>query len=253
MKAFYEDMERTDILERKLSQKHSGSGKSFWSRRSFRRSTTAPPVHPTPSDIPRNTSNVDLQGQSEGSFNDDHHSVAPQLNSSRSVLSETGEREAWFDSDAWARVPIPGVKAHYKLHNPLGPRWYRNHHLIPPHQTRPGARPPTFFSPSFPAIGTSSSPDHDDGGPSRTPSHSPLPTPTSSQTRVQDGGKGRSRKISQTDAVDLLDVTDPWGTNWHHQSPYEIIQPSDVCRVTFFKLPANPIYFRIQIGVGGLA
>ena len=60
-------------------------------------------------------------------------------------------------------------------------------------------------------------------GPSRTPSGSPLPTPTSSQTRIHDI-RGRTRKISQTahDGVDLLDGTDPWGTNWHHQSPYDV-------------------------------
>ncbi|KAJ4485916.1 hypothetical protein J3R30DRAFT_3442855 [Lentinula aciculospora] len=95
---------------------------------------------------------------------------------------------------------------------------------------RPGARPPSIFSPSFPAMGTSSMPERlDDAprlpGPSRTPSHSPLPTPSSSQTRVADLGiKPRSRKISQSahDNVDLLDVSDPWGTNWHHESPYDI-------------------------------
>ncbi|CAL1695181.1 unnamed protein product [Somion occarium] len=60
-------------------------------------------------------------------------------------------------------------------------------------------------------------------GPSRTPSGSPLPTPTSSQTRIHDI-RVRTRKVSQTahDDVDMLDVTDPWGANWHHQSPYDL-------------------------------
>jgi hypothetical protein len=75
-------------------------------------------------------------------------------------------------------------------------------------------------------MGTSSTPEHmvemAHPDPRRTSSHSPLPTPTSSDTRVADGGR-RSRKTSQTtpDNIDLLDVTDPWGTNWHHQSPYD--------------------------------
>ncbi|KIP12547.1 hypothetical protein PHLGIDRAFT_124072 [Phlebiopsis gigantea 11061_1 CR5-6] len=59
--------------------------------------------------------------------------------------------------------------------------------------------------------------------PTRTPSSSPLPTPTSSQVRIHDV-RVRTRKISQTahDNVDMLDHTDPWGTNWHHQSPYDV-------------------------------
>ncbi len=60
--------------------------------------------------------------------------------------------------------------------------------------------------------------------PSRTPSGSPLPTPNSSQTRIPDpSGKVRTRKLSNTtpDNVDLLDGSDPYGTNWHHESPYD--------------------------------
>lgn len=154
--------------------------------------------------------------------------------------------------DSWASVPRPTLRAHYKLHNPLGPRWYRNHHLIPPSHFKPSMRPPTFFSPSFPPIGTASHdyPD-DDEDPSGSPS--PLPTPESSQTRVQDGSKPRSRKTSQTapDAIDMLDLSDPWGQNWHHQSPYEFGQATtfasfdttDVsfwCCNGFHKVHSNP-------------
>ena len=59
--------------------------------------------------------------------------------------------------------------------------------------------------------------------PSRTPSGTPLPTPSSSETRIPDlSGKGRTRKISNVaDNVDLLDASDPYGTNWHHESPYD--------------------------------
>jgi hypothetical protein len=66
--------------------------------------------------------------------------------------------------------------------------------------------------------------DHSEPGPSRMPSHSTLTTPSSSQTRVAEGQKPRSRKTS--DNVDLMDVTDPWGTSWHHTSPYDIGLPA---------------------------
>lgn len=59
---------------------------------------------------------------------------------------------------------------------------------------------------------------------SHSPSGSPLPTPSSSQTRIVDpSGKVRTRKLSNTahDNVDLLDGSDPYGTNWHHESPYD--------------------------------
>lgn len=58
-------------------------------------------------------------------------------------------------------------------------------------------------------------------GPSGSPSGTPLPTPSSSQVRIPDPSvKPRSRKTSQ-DNVDLMDVSDPWGTRWHHESPYD--------------------------------
>ncbi|KAJ3552895.1 hypothetical protein NM688_g3911 [Phlebia brevispora] len=60
--------------------------------------------------------------------------------------------------------------------------------------------------------------------PSRTPSGSPLPTPNSSQIRLHDG-KGRPRKLSQNgqdSASSVLDEMDPWGSNWHNRSPYDL-------------------------------
>jgi len=139
------------------------------------------------------------------------------------------ELPSWYHKDVWASVPLPASRMKYKLHNPIGPRWYKNHHLIPLSQTRPAARPPTVFSTSFPPITASTSQERLEDPTilpgSRTPSNSPLPTPASSQTRVVDpNGKPRSRKTSETahDTVDLMDVTDPWGTNWHHSSPYDV-------------------------------
>lgn len=206
-------------MDRNLSkQKSNPAASSSWSR-SLKRSPTAPSVQSPTIESSRNLSS----GASEEKQRTDRSQQYPRVKSSVSANSDIRNSTV---KDTWSAAPLPNFKVRYNLHNPLGPRWYKNHHLIPPSQIRPSMRPPTFFSPSFPPISTSSMPEHseDAAGTSGTPSHSPLPTPDSSQTRVADGGKPRSRKTSQTtpDNVDLLDVTDPWGTNWHHQSPYDV-------------------------------
>ncbi|KAI9060546.1 hypothetical protein FKP32DRAFT_1577620 [Trametes sanguinea] len=135
------------------------------------------------------------------------------------------ELPSWYHREVEsATASAAQFRARYPIHNPVGPRWYRNHHLLPP--TKDG-RPPSVFSPSFPPMASAPERAQDPSrmaGPSRTPSGSPLPTPTSSQIRIQEPPKPRSRKVSQTahDNVDMMDGTDPWGTNWHHQSPYDI-------------------------------
>ena len=127
-----------------------------------------------------------------------------------------------------ATLSLIQFRARHPIHNPLGPRWYKNHHIFPP-RAKGDQRPPSLFSSSFPPMATSSHTQSQDStwapGPSRTPSGSPLPTPNSSQTRINDPQvKVRSRKTSQTahDEVDLMDGTDPWGQQWHHQSPYDV-------------------------------
>ncbi|KAF4623135.1 hypothetical protein D9613_002162 [Agrocybe pediades] len=237
LQAFYEDAERTDLLERKLSKRNSHSGASIWSRKSIKRSTLTPAVRSSDADLPRVPSGSNLQDgdniygtmspSSQGARSD-----LPRLTTSRSVIGTRRDSPGGEENDAWTGVPLPALKVKYPLHNPLGPRWYKNHHLIPPSQKKPSMRPPTFFSTSFPPMHTSSSPEHveDVAESSNAASRSPIPTPASSQTRVGETGKPRSRKTSQTapDTVDLLDVTDPWGTNWHHQSPYDIGQTTTV-------------------------
>lgn len=223
LKAFYEDVERREMMERKLSKRKSNPSSSNLSR-SLKRFPTAPPVQ-SPIELTRNPSSGARheKGGGEEKQQTDRSQQFPRLKSSVSVNAGVTNSVV---KDTWTAVPLPTFKVKYHLHDPLGPRWYKNHHLIPPSQTRPSMRPPTFFSSSFPPISTSSMPEHSENaaGASGTPSQSPLPTPDSSQTRVADGGKPRSRKTSQTtpDNVDLLDVTDPWGTNWHHQSPYDV-------------------------------
>ena len=80
------------------------------------------------------------------------------MNSPRSTILESmKELPFWYHKDVWAGVPLPASRMKYKLHNPIGPCWYKSHHLIPLSQTRPTARPPTVFSSSFPPITASTS------------------------------------------------------------------------------------------------
>lgn len=220
-KAFYEDVERKEMMERKLSKRKSNPGS-----KSLKRSPTAPSVQSPPIELTRDLpigARHEKGGEEEEKQQTENSQQFPRLKSSVSANAGVTNSKV---KDTWTAVPLPTFKVKYHLHNPLGPRWYRNHHLIPPSQMRPSLRPPTFFSSSFPPISSSSMPEHSElaAEASGAPSQSPLPTPNSSQTRVVDGSKPRSRKTSQTtpDNVDLLDVTDPYGTNWHHQSPYDV-------------------------------
>lgn len=129
-------------------------------------------------------------------------------------------------------------RAKYNLYNPVGPRFYQNVHLIPSHHRSP---PSDSFSTSFPPIRTAigARAGHTaDSGLTRTPSGSPIPTPNGSQTRLGTDGQ-RTRKVSQTahDNVDMLDRSSPYPTNWHHDSPYDVIglsgppPPQDMVRL----------------------
>lgn len=244
-------MLRNESFERHLTKRKSdGSATtSLWKRHSFKRSTTAPsfpvpgpsfhqqhqlpqqppqPQQPLldnylPTDTTRHAQGTEMRKFDEQKEKHDCNSIVPDNN-----------LPGWYNKDIWASVPPPMYRAVYRIHNPVGPRWYKNYHLIPPSRLRPAARPPSFFSPSFPHMGTTSMPERSLdssrlAGPSRTPSGSPLPTPSSSQTRVVDGAhKPRSRKPSLTTPDGLeLDIADPWGTTWHHSSPYDFgISPS---------------------------
>ncbi|KAM6498484.1 hypothetical protein JOM56_006432 [Amanita muscaria] len=238
LQAFYE-IQRRESQQKRLTKRKSGGPTALWARKSLKRSPTAPsapyvtgsspPSQPTPSpqhfrslsqDTARHAQHFDKEKL------EDQKETFSQMNHSASVVPDN-DMPAWYNKDVWASVPSPVYKASYRLHNPVGPRWYRNWHLIPPSQLRPAARPPSVFSPSFPPMGTTSMPerslDSRMAGPSRTPSNSPLPTPSSSQTRVADAAqKPRSRKPSLTtpDGIEL-DITDPWGATWHNSSPYD--------------------------------
>ncbi|THH18565.1 hypothetical protein EW146_g2449 [Bondarzewia mesenterica] len=143
----------------------------------------------------------------------------------RSIIPDALDQlPSWYNKEGEVMsASAHQFRARYPIHNPGGPRSYKNHHLYPPSSNRP----PSVFSPAFPPMAAESA--QEPGwmpAPSRSPSGSPLPTPSSSQSRIQiqePAGK-RTRKLSNAahDNVDLLDVSDPWGTNWHHQSPYDV-------------------------------
>jgi hypothetical protein len=225
-----------DKNERKLVR-----GESRWKRKSLRRAETDTSA---PSDKRKSTA-ADARsekGKSRAVTDEEAQDTPGPLmmhtNWSASQVSisvvpdRLQELPAWYNRElertAMATLQF---RKRYPIHNPVGPRIYRNHHIIPP-QRRQGSRPSSTFSPHFPPISASTG-DHpmhtvSMPGPSRTPSGSPLPTPSSSQVQVNQvglGGKPRTRKVSQGsphDNVDLMDVSDPWGTNWHHQSPYDV-------------------------------
>ncbi|KAG9314198.1 hypothetical protein JVU11DRAFT_4984 [Chiua virens] len=123
---------------------------------------------------------------------------------SRSIIPDPlGELPAWFKKETdMAAANISTFRIKYPLHNSNGPRWYKNHHLLPPSAFNP---PSSFFSPAFPPMAPSVHSLHDRSedsgrlpGPSRSPSSTPLPTPSSSQVRIPDPGvKPRSRKTSR--------------------------------------------------------
>lgn len=214
-------------MEKKRADRKLVRGGSLWGRKNPSNSSGTKPQADTTDRVqyvqspydalprPDNQSRVSL-GQGE----DSAPSIIPDV-SPEGAAWQTQELES-------AALSVIQFRARHPIHNPLGPRWYKNHHILPP-KAKGDNRPPSLFSSSFPPMAASLHTQSQDStwgpGPSRTPSGSPLPTPSSSQTRITDPQvKVRSRKTSQTahDEVDLMDVTDPWGQQWHHQSPYDV-------------------------------
>ncbi|KAF7303287.1 Apolipoprotein n-acyltransferase [Mycena kentingensis (nom. inval.)] len=226
---FEEEAQRGD-LERKLSKRKSNAGTSLFSRKSSKRASampqspkSAPPVpgplkRPAASLGSASATSLARPPPSISEHGSEWSDSAMSLPLSRSIIPETlKELPAWYrDSQHFT--------TRYTMHNPVGPKWYKNHHLVAPTNTRSPTGPPSVFSTSFPAMAASGD-DSRMPGMSRSPSKSPGQTPNSSQTRMEDvSNVPRTRKTSQTahDNVDLMDVSDPWGTAWHHESPYDV-------------------------------
>ncbi|KAJ7596818.1 hypothetical protein C8J56DRAFT_771338, partial [Mycena floridula] len=221
LRAYYQEMEQKEIVERKLSKRASLSG-SFWSRKRSKRASSIP--NQDPKALRRTATNYEDDKEKEMEKVIHARQFLPAIEASRSIVPDVlPELPAWYNKDTWSSPSF--YKSKFALHEPSGPRYYRNHHLVPAE----GGRPPTIFSPVFPAMAPSISQERSQDSsrtqPAKTPAHSPVQSPSSSETRVAEGdGKTRSRKPSLTahDTVDMLDVSDPWGTNWHHGSPYDI-------------------------------
>lgn len=198
--------------------------KSLFSRKPVTRtSTDGPPPpssttnalssdQPSAQDSPTETLHAPIPFSGEPSSD----APLPLSTPNRSIIPESlKELPSWYHTEGeLAAATTRQFRGRYPIHNPVGPRFYKNVHL------QPSNRPASVFSRSFPPMPTEAG---STPSPSRTPSGTPLPTPSSSETRIPDPtGKGRTRKISNVaDNVDLLDASDPYGTNWHHESPYD--------------------------------
>jgi hypothetical protein len=224
-------MEQQEATGRKLSRDHSTSKRSLWFRKSTKRQMGAPVTAALGKSTTSMESDLPLgyKGEDNKDSLDEQMEKGDQVSSfaSRSIIPDPlGELPAWFGKENdFAVGQTISYRIKYPIHSPIGPRWYKNQHLVPSSQLRSANRPPSVFSPSFPPMASSTHDPSEDSmtrpGLSRTPSGSPMATPDSSQADV--AAKPRSRKTSQTtpDTVDLLDVTDPWGTHYHHPSPYD--------------------------------
>lgn len=220
-------MEKGAAVQRKLSRgKSLQSSRGIFSRKSVKKSDSQSLSQTSSATAVGDDRASVLTGKGKDfdkTTSDDSAPPRPFFPARSIIPDPLNELPAWY-TQAAADTPTTAVafRSRYPMHNPVGPRWYRNWHLAP---TALENRPPSFFSPSFPPMAASADRGQDAKvpGPSRTPSGSPLPTPSSSQTRIHDV-RVRTRKVSQTahDNVDMLDGTDPWGTNWHHTSPYDL-------------------------------
>ncbi|TFY72416.1 hypothetical protein EVG20_g594 [Dentipellis fragilis] len=176
------------IMETKETPKH-GRKKSIFSRKS-KRANTAPAHLDDMSDKTRDADAGSLTTlESVDNFG---------MPTTRSIIPDPlNELPAWFNKEGeWAASPVHLFRSRYPIHNPVGPRYYRNIHLLP-HVL--GKRPSSVFSPSFPPMAAEGASDDPawKPSPSRSPSGSPLPTPSSSQTRIPD-----DRAVTSPDETD---------------------------------------------------
>ncbi|CCM04202.1 uncharacterized protein FIBRA_06368 [Fibroporia radiculosa] len=226
-------------------------GRSFLSRKSVRKAAE-PAIDAPPSENPSltPTESRTSSAKDRDAPGDEHSQLRNffTLPATSLIPDPLAELPPWFhtDTDGWAAANSPGsLRSRYPMHNSAGPRWYRNYHLLPPQENSP----PSQFSPSFPPMPSAAERSQESTRVptmSRTPSGSPSPTPNSSQLKITDpGGRVRTRKISQTDNVDMLDVTDPTGTNWHHESPYDVGLRNDA------ENPTEPRARRMSLNAGG--
>jgi hypothetical protein len=198
LQEFYKQQEVQDLQRR-------STRRSVWSRRSFgsKSASSTGPTSPT-------------RERFQSPFSTDKAMPMTPEENENAPFPQRKQGE-------WNKTAPFHYKSYYEIHNPVGPRRYMNYHLLRKGPPRVGLPPPT-------AYGTQSSPHEHVPFPQDTPAI----TPQSSAISLPQ----RSRKISLTspqDDIDLLDGTDPWGQNFHHDSPYDVgIEPKEmVCNSIF--------------------
>lgn len=201
--------------------------KSIWSRKSTKKAPVAP-TQEDPAALGKLNSDMtsDQQWDSRESDDDEKATLEEKADLARSIIPDTlRDLPTWYlkENEVNDIKNTISYRLRYPIHCPIGPRRYKNHHLIPASQRRPAHRPPSVFSPQFPPMASSLHDSMPEEVPSfyGSPSGSPLATPNSSQPDVTMQPRGRKTSQTTPDNVDFLDVTDPWGATYHHQSPYD--------------------------------
>lgn len=264
LQEYYEDMEKRE-LERKQSRGQSRRWIRRGSIKGGRRTdkTTSVNEEPVPDQInpPEQESELhDGQARSTGrntplvdpphDATDDGHSSVTDM-SSFDIVPPLWSNEP-SEHVTSRNVPPNTYRSYYKLHNPVGPRFYRNHHLRPLNNSAISAalRPSSAFSSAFPplsalppasppprGLGLGHSHLHPHNNPPQFPSpdtsfsssESVLPTPDTSESAFVGQGSEAPRKNNVivngtvvSDPVDQLDGSNPYGQKFHHDSPYDL-------------------------------
>lgn len=200
--------------------------KSIWSRKSTKKAVAPTKEDPTSLGMLNSAMTSEQQWDNKDSSDDEKATLEEKADLARSIIPDTlRDLPTWYlkENEVNDIKNTISYRLRYPIHCPVGPRRYKNHHLIPASQRRPAHRPPSVFSPQFPPMNSSLH----DSMPEEVPSMymalsgSPLATPNSSQPDVATQPRGRKTSQTTPDTVDFLDVTDPWGVTYHHQSPYD--------------------------------
>lgn len=261
---YYEDMEKRELERKKsrgTSRRWTLGGSAKGSQVSEKRIFEHGEMNPSQSSLSeRESEHHDGQAISTGRHTPLVDHAYDASNDRRSSVSDMREDSLvpppWsYDpsEEVTSRIAPPSsYRTFYKIHNPVGPRYYRNHHLRPSINLALSAalRPASAFSSAFPplsALPPASPPPrglglgHTQLHPHNNPpqflspntsfssSESVLPTPDSTQATILGQGGEAQRKNNNvvngtvvSDPVDQLDGSNPYGQKFHHDSPYDL-------------------------------
>lgn len=263
---YYEKMEKHE-LERKQSRGKSrrwtlrGSAKG--SQVNEKKIMEHREMNPSHSSLSERESERDVQGSGKHTPPVEHvYDASDDSRSLSDLRADSLVPPLWSydpsEEDPSRIAPPSSYRSFYKIHNPVGPRYYRNQHLRPSFNNpalSAALRPASAFSSAFPplsALPPGSPPLHGLGfghtqlnprnyspQPSSSnirfsSSESVLPTPDSTQPPYlgQSGEIQRKNNAivngpvvngaAGSDPVDQLDGSDPYGQKFHHDSPYDL-------------------------------